>query len=302
MTMIEGGPFRARWAAALLLLLAVSCGAARAADGGMADARRVVVIGGSLTEIMFELGLGERIVGVDETSVWPEAAVKALPKVGYMRSVSVEGVASLTPDLVVTFDDVEPKSALDQLRAAGIAVSVLPRKPTVEGLLANIRALADGFGVAERGAALAGRIESDLAALRAAVARRQPMRAVLFLNMGQGPMLVSGHGTVADLVMGLAGADNVAGGFQGYKPFSAETLLSAAPDVLLTTEHGLAAIGGVEGFGRLPGVAATEAYRAGRIVTLDANLLLGIGPRIATGARLLAERLHGAGLAEGAGR
>jgi len=103
--------------------------------------------------------------------------------------------------------------------------------------------------------------------------------------------MVSGKGTPAAAMLELAGADNVVTAFEGFRPLTAESMVAAAPDVIVVPAHGLASIGGVEGVVKLPGVELTPAGKARRIVTLDDLLLLGFGPRTGEAIRSLHEEL-----------
>jgi iron complex transport system substrate-binding protein len=90
-----------------------------------------------------------------------------------------------------------------------------------------------------------------------------------------------------------AGATNVFSGFTGYKPFTAEAAIGAAPDVVLITTEGLETIGGAEKLWARPGLALTPAGAAKRVVAFDALYLLGFGPRLPDAVRDLARQLHG---------
>ena len=81
--------------------------------------------------------------------------------------------------------------------------------------------------------------------------------------------------------------------FAGYKPLTPEAMIAAAPDILLSTDQGLAAVGGIDGLLKAPGLAQTPAGRARRVVSLDALWLLGFGPRLPQAVTALAEALHG---------
>ena len=86
---------------------------------------RIVSVGSSITEIVYALGAEKMLVGVDTTSLYPEEARK-LPLVGYMRALSAEGVLSLKPTLIIATTAAGPAGALDQLKATGIEVMILP--------------------------------------------------------------------------------------------------------------------------------------------------------------------------------
>jgi iron complex transport system substrate-binding protein len=91
----------------------------------------------------------------------------------------------------------------------------------------------------------------------------------------------------------LAGARNAFASVEGYKPLTPEAAVAAAPDVLLATDQGLNAAGGIDGLLKAPGLALTPAGRARHVVSLDALLLLGFGPRVPQAIEQLARGLHG---------
>jgi iron complex transport system substrate-binding protein len=106
------------------------------------------------------------------------------------------------------------------------------------------------------------------------------------------PLLVSGTGSAADLMLSLAGATNALTTFPGYIPLTPETAAQAAPDIILTTDSSLAAAGGVEGLAAHPGIAETPAGQSGTIVSMDDLYLLGFGPRTGQAVADLARLLH----------
>lgn len=251
------------------------------------DSLRVVCLGGILTEIVFALGAGPQVVGVDKSSLYPEAAA-ALPQVGYFRQFSAEGVLSLRPDLVLALDGAGPSAGLEVLTRAGVRVATFPETVDVAGARARIVAVAEVLG--RTGSAQA--ILRDLDAALARLTRPAPSPRVLFIYArGGGTLNVSGRGTAAHAMLDVVGATNAITAFEGFKPLTAEAVVGAAPEVILMTEHGLAAVGGPEGLLKLPGVALTPAGKARRVVALPDLLLLGFGPRLGEAALRLAEAL-----------
>lgn len=118
------------------------------------SADRLVVAGGSLSELIYAMGVGNRVVGVDETTSYPPETA-ALPHIGYWKQLSSEGILSLHPDSFITWQDAGPQIVLDQLRAQKVNVVTLPRVPaTVEQMYANIRELAQTLRIPEQGEAL----------------------------------------------------------------------------------------------------------------------------------------------------
>lgn len=253
---------------------------------------RVISVGGSMTEIVYALGMGERLVAADTTSIYPDAAQR-LPKIGYQRSLSAEGVLSLKPDLVIASGDAGPPAAIEQLRAARVAVRMLGSEHSLQGLRSHVAAVAQALQVPERGAALEERLLAEWQQAERAVQRYTTRPRVVFL-LAHTPSntLVAGTETAADAMITLAGGVNPLTSFRGYRPLTAEGIVAAQPDVLLVTTQGLTAAGGMAQILAKPGVSLTPAGRARRVIDLDALYLLGFGPRLPQAVRDLAAALH----------
>ncbi|HDR8880782.1 TPA: ABC transporter substrate-binding protein, partial [Burkholderia territorii] len=147
--------------------------------------------------------------------------------------------------------------------------------------------------------ALLQRFDRDWQAARDAVAAcvpggAQPPRVLFVLNHTGNQALVAGQRTAADAMLRYAGARNAMHGFDHYKPLTTEALAVAAPDVVLISDEGLAAIGGRDALLAAPGFGATPAGRARRVVSLDALFLLGFGPRLPLAVTTLHRRLSDA--------
>lgn len=257
-----------------------------------ADTSRIVTLGGSVTEIVYALGAGDQVVGVDASSVYPEAATEK-PSVGYFRQLPAEGVLSLDPSLVLALEGTGPPTVLDQLRSAGVRVEVISDEPTVESAKQKIRKIAELVGRSTRGDTLIQQMERDLAEARALRQEATPTPRVLFIYArGSGSMNVAGRGSSAEAMIELAGAQNAITGFEGYKPMTAEAVVSAAPDVILLLTRGLDSVGGVDGLLDQPGIDLTPAGGNRRIVAMDDLLMLGFGPRLGTAVKQLTVKLH----------
>ncbi|MGE8616292.1 MAG: heme/hemin ABC transporter substrate-binding protein [Achromobacter spanius] len=256
--------------------LAIALGWVVAVGVHAAEPSRVVSLGGSVTEIVYGLGEGDRLVGDDLSSLYPEAATK-LPRVGYYRAVPVEGVLSLKPDLVLASEQAGPPDALKRLAGVGVRVVTVSDAPSVDSLKARIRAVAEALGVAPAGERMVDEVTRELARAEAIPATRA--RALLLLNRTGTPQ-GAGRDTAANEVMHLAGLVNVLDGQQGYKPLSAEAIGALGPDLIVVTQASLDAGGGMDKFLAQPGIAGSQAAAKRRVVVMDDLLILGMGPRL----------------------
>lgn len=292
--------------AALLAFLA-ALPAAALPGGALADshpeARRVLAIGGAVTEIVYALGQQDRLVGRDQTSTWPPEA-NALPDVGYMRALSPEAVLSVSPDLILAEEGAGPPEAVSVLKSAGVPYVTVAESPDPAGVLRKVDKVAEALAVPEQGKALHDRLAAELAAVASKAAAVGAPRKVLFiLSMQGGKLTVGGSGTSADGIIRLAGGQNVIAGVQGYKPVTDEAVIAAAPEVILMMRRGDAGADAKANGGdgqaearaaalALPALAQTPAGRNGSVVMMDGLKLLGFGPRTGEAALELHDLLY----------
>ena len=251
------------------------------------DVSRIVPLNGDIAEIVWALGLGGNVVGVDVSATYPPEATGPLPKIGYQRQLSAEGVLSLDPTVVIGNEEAGPPEVIEQIRGAGVAVVILPDPATIEAPAAKIRAVAAALGVAAAGEALAARTQAEIDGARALAATATGQPRVLFLYVrGTGTQMIGGEGSSADVLIEAAGGIDAGAeaGVEGFAPISAEAIVAAKPDVLLLLSAGLESIGGVDGLLQIPGIAETPAGQNRAVLAYDDLYLLGMGPR--TGAAL----------------
>jgi iron complex transport system substrate-binding protein len=241
---------------------------------------RIVSLTGDMTEIIFALGMGDRVVGVDSSATYPPEAVQELPNIGYQRRLSAEGVLSLNPTLIIGDESAGPPEALAQIRAAGVPVALAADPPTLAAPAAKISFVAQSLGITERGEALAAQVDAAIAHIQTPPSETAPRVLFLYLR-GTDVQQVAGANTPADAMITAAGGVNAAAlmGIDDFKPFSAEVVIAIQPDVLLVLEKGLESVGGIDGLLRIPGLADTPAGRNRRIIAFDDLYFLGMGPR-----------------------
>ena len=243
--------------------------------------RRIVSIGGALTEIIYALGASQELAGVDTTSLYPEAATK-LPSVGYARTLSSEGILALAPNHVIATEDAGPPAVLRQISAAGVPVTILAANDKFEGVLDRVTRLGALIDRPTQATQLVERMKADWQRAREPIlARKSPAPRVLFiLSHSPGQVMVGGKGSSAEAMLHYVGAQNAVQGFDGFKPLTPEAVIAAQPDVVLFTDQGLSIVGGVDGVLKLPGVAQTPAGQKRRVASLEAMFMLGFGPRM----------------------
>lgn len=271
----------------LLVVLAAILGSCAASPSTPSPAipERVVALAPSLTEVVYGLGAGDRLVGVCAQCDYPEEA-KQLPRVGGYLSPSVEEVLGVRPDLVLAVPSPGNRETVRALERAGVRVLVAGDR-TLDDLWTSIAAVADALGVPDRGAAMTGSVRAALQAVHDRV-EGLPRRRVL-LVVGHRPLIVAGGGTLQDELVRTAGGVNVAADAGAAFPqVPMELVVARAPDVILDAAMGSEA-GGRELFAALRTV---PAVRDGRIVALEADALFRAGPRVGEAAAMLASAIH----------
>jgi iron complex transport system substrate-binding protein len=240
----------------------------------IADVSRIVTIGGAVTEIVYALGFGDRVIAVDITSTYPAAATKSKPSVGYMRALSPEGVLALAPKIILAIEGSGPKDAVEVLSRASVPFVVVPEGYDEASVLRKVRFVAQALGVPEKGEAMAKQIAEDFAAVTA-------MRAKI---------TIAGEHTSAEGIFKLAGVDNAIRGLHGYKPATPEATQAAQPQAVVTLferNHGL----GEDVMFALPAFAGTPAAREKRLISIP-SYYLSFGPRAAHAAQKLAASVY----------
>ncbi|MEH6525530.1 MAG: ABC transporter substrate-binding protein [Sneathiella sp.] len=252
--------------------------------------KRIVSVGGALTEIIYGLGAGDLLVGADTTSYFPEQAGQ-LPKVGYQRTLSAEGILSLTPDIVILSDEAGPPAVLAQLKTAGVSILQIQAGRSLSDVKESINIIGTALDKSEQSSALISDLELSSTQLDNAIAEQKDKKRIMFIlqHSGGAPM-VAGMGTAASSVIELSGAENAVKGYRGYKPLSPESAIAIAPDVILVTTQGLEQAGGKMSLLNKPGLNLTPAAKQGKVIAMDALLLLGFGPRTAEAAKELNRR------------
>jgi iron complex transport system substrate-binding protein len=278
--------------------LFAACSPEQAVDSGNAEGEatpeRIVSLSGSITETIFALGHGEKLVGIDITSTYPKAAVENIAQLGHVSKLNVEAILGLQPDIILAEAADSTKPAMDQLKNSGIPFVFLPSGHTLDKPLEQASILAGTL----RGEAAYQEILSSHknyeAQLESITANREYSPRVLFIYArGKGSMMIAGKDTPAEAMIELAGGKNAITQFSGFQALSPEGLVDIAPDVLLLFDSGLESLGGEQGIWEVAGLSHTPAGKHQRLIAMDGAYLLGFTPRAPEAAVELAKRLNG---------
>ncbi|MTI13622.1 heme/hemin ABC transporter substrate-binding protein [Sansalvadorimonas verongulae] len=255
---------------------------------------RIVTIGPGVTEIVYALHQGEQVIATDTSSRIPVSASK-LPKVGYYRGLSSEGLLSLKPSRLIGTEDMGPSIVLEQVKKAGVEVTVLPGGYSLESLGQRIEQLSTALGQQDAGNELWASTQKTLEQAKAVSKDKKPLK-VIFMMAHTGTAMLAGNDTAANTLIELAGGVNPAkANFTGYKPVSAESLLMMSPDLIIVSSATLHQEGSPAAvLQRMPGLQATPAGRDSRVLTIDGSVIMsGLGPRVGDAALKLATQMYG---------
>lgn len=256
------------------------------------DLSRVVSIGSAVTETIFALDAAENLVAVDESSIYPEETTN-YTKTSFTRSLSAEGLLSLSPSVILASAAAGPEPVVQQIRATGIPLLKLTADETVEGAYERIRQLGQIFNKEEAANQIIQNIQNDLDRALAAQEGLFEKPTVLFIYARGGNMLmVAGEKTSAKTMIELAGGVNAFDSFEGFKPLTAEAVVEANPDVILMMESGIESVGGKAGVLQAPGVSLTDAAKNDRIYSMEGIYLLNFGPRTGQAVLDLMAKFH----------
>jgi len=262
-----------------------------ATSPGAGPVRRIVSLAPNITEILFALGFGDRVVGVTEFCNYPPEALR-LPKVGGFVNPNAEVILALHPDLVVATPNVGNRAFVERLIAVGARVVVVQARDVAE-IDPAIKAIANAAGDPRAGRALVARLRADLDRERGRVASLPRTRTLFCIQVE--PLVVAGRGSYPGDLIELAGGENIVPASAGQYPnFSLEAVVAAAPDSivqsLMDTREG--ATGGdrlMAFWGRLGSIPAVKGKR---VFAVPGDVVLRPGPRVAQGVAALIALLH----------
>jgi iron complex transport system substrate-binding protein len=241
---------------------------------------RIISLAPNLTEILYDLGLGERVIAVSRYCNYPPE-VKAKPKIGGMSNPSLEVIVAMKPEMVVLTDDGNPRAIERKLRQLGVRTHVFRAKRLAD-LPREIRALGTALDVHVLADQRAARIESVIRqyAEKAQSSARHAPQKVLFVVQPD-PLLVAGPGTAIDDVLKLLGLQNIAADAKTQYPrYSLEEVIRQSPDIIFIGKAHDAVMAQSRRF--LSKLSRVDAVHLGRVYYIG-DPLFRLGPRITEG-------------------
>ncbi len=260
---------------------------------------RIASLQGDITEVLWTLGLADRIAVVDTTSVYPDTILKTKPNAGFFRTLGAEGLLAQKPTVVLAHPGAGPVAVLDAVRAAGVPIVIIPELNGTDLMDApkKIKAVGEAVGLADHAASLAAQVEADITAAIAEVKARPAATAAIaaYIVPRGTSVFLTGLDNPSNAIIAAAGGTSVAKvlGLKTATPLTPEALIGAQPTHVVSTPTAVAQAGGEAAFLAIAGIAETPAGRNKKLIMMDDQLIQQFGPRTGTAVRDLATKLAG---------
>ncbi|MFM1651863.1 ABC transporter substrate-binding protein [Brevibacillus sp. B_LB10_24] len=248
------------------------------------EPKRVITLAPSETEILFAIGAGDKVVGVDQYSDYPEEA-KSKEKVGDMNT-NVEAVIALQPDLVVASASMNQK-AIEQLRSYDIKVYASSPK-TVDQVIEKIETVGKIMNLQQNAKHVAEKMRADKQSVVDAVKDVPKKKVYLEYNPGW----TVGKGEFLDELISLAGGINVGGDKSGWYEIDPEHIIQANPEIILYPEGEGAGDVILDGIKKRPGWGQIDAVKNNRMFSFEQSPVVRVGPRLTDGLKEIAKAIH----------
>ncbi len=251
------------------------------------EPQRIISLASSNTEILFALGLGNRVVGVDQYSDYPPAA-KDKPQVGSFVSPDLEKIMALQPDLILG-TEMHLQTTVPELEKRGLTVMIVNPK-TVKSVLSGITLVGRVTGRQNEAEALVKSMQDRIASVEARWKGAKPVRTFFELSP---ELYTAGPGSFVDDMIRLAGGSNIAANSgKEWPQLNQESLILADPEVIFLADHGSDGGQNPQTVAARPGWKQISAVKTGRIFEIDPNLTNRPGPRVVDGLEMMVDRLH----------
>lgn len=243
---------------------------------------RAVSLAPNLTEIVFAVGAGDKLVGVTSFCSYPPAA-QSVTRIGDTMNPNLEAIVAQEPQVVFVSTDSQIENFTRRMQEQDIAVFVT-KAADIDAVLRNIRQIGDVLGHGEQAAKLSAELERRAAAVEVRVSDKKPVKT--FVQISDSPIYTVGHDSfITDLIRRAGGVSLTADVPTAYPNLSRETALALAPEAIVLSES-------VDNQAPNEAFDKSPAVQNGRIYKIDADLLARPGPRIVDALEQAAEALH----------
>tara|TARA_B100000941_G_scaffold100050_1_gene69885 strand:- start:753 stop:1619 length:867 start_codon:yes stop_codon:yes gene_type:complete len=244
------------------------------------NSNSIVVAGGSITEIIYFLNLQNKLVGVDVTSNYPLNA-KKLPSIGYIRNLSIEGLLSLKPNLILAEESIGPPIIVKQLNKTSVEFRIIKNNYTIDGINEKFLCISKILDIEIKNNINYKKFVNNVKKLKSFVKNnnKEKKDILLILMMKGTSPIIAGKNTSGHGFIKMIGQNNSMDKVSGWKPVSSEQILIANPNYIIVTKRALKDFTSIEKFLKLPGISSTKAAKNKNVFIKDGMSLLGYGPR-----------------------
>lgn len=263
---------------------------------GKNDSIRIVCVSKQITELMFALGQGDKLVGVDISSTYPEAATK-ITTVGYHRMLNAEGIVALKPTAFIynggADNSVGPDNVIPQLQKVGVTVVEFRSAENIDDTKTLIRDLGKYFNVPAKADSLCKVMDSTMKLVEEKRKQYSDTPRVMIVHFGRAgnKYFPFGPKGAPNFILTAAGGVNVLDTTKKLRELSPEVLAETQPDVIIATDYGFDRLG-ADNFKALPGISLTPAAKNNRIYRFNEHDFFYLGPRTGENIIKLMELIH----------
>lgn len=242
----------------------------------------------SNTEILFELGVGDQIIGATDYDTYPEQALE-IERVSTTTTVNTERVVELNPDVVFAYT-IGDEAQVEQLESAGLKVFVIQSATSIDDVYGDIGQIAEVMGVKDKGEQVVTDIQSQIASVQEKTAVLKEKKPVYFEISPSPDIWSMGSGTFQQEIIAAAGVDNIYVDQQGWFAATEEDIITKNPEAIVTTvnytEDPVGEILARAGWANISAIQNKQVY------PLDPDILNRPGPRIGEAVELIAETIY----------
>lgn len=248
----------------------------------------IVSLQPSNTEILFELGVGEKIVGATDYDTYPEAA-KEIERVSTSTVINAERIVELNPDVVVAYT-IGEEAQITQLEDAGLKVFVIESATSFDDVYSDIIQLSEVMGIEEKGGEVVSTIQAQIKDVQDKTATLETKRKVYYEVSPAPDIWTTGSGTFQQEIMNAAGVENLFADQTSWLSVTEEDVITRNPEVILTPatymEDAIGEILGRAGWDQIQAVTNKQVY------LVDGEVMSRPGPRIGQAVEIMAESVY----------